>query len=646
MNEPLIHWTFRATAERFPDHPAIEEGELRIGYRELEARSNEIAAELMAAGIEAGAPVILLSGRRADVIAGMIGILKAGGAFLPLDPGFPLARMEDILSQVSPRWALVESRAARLWRSEGAGIGFAGRVIELAESWQAATPASRSAASPAELPLGVTDTDAMAYLYFTSGSTGRPKGIAGRLRGVDHFVRWEIETFGVGEGTRVSQLTTPAFDAFLRDVFVPLTAGGTVCVPPSPDTVMDGSRLAEWIDQSRVSLVHCTPSVFRSVLGQPLQPSQFQELRHVLLAGEPLLPGDVARWYDVFGSRIELVNLYGPTETTMTKLFHRIRPEDARARTIPVGRPMPGAKAIVVDEQGRPCPPGKLGEIYIRTRAMTLGYWNQPELTREVFIQNPFSETPGDMVYKTGDLGRVREDGTFEVVGRRDQQVKIRGMRVELGPIEDRLRAHEAVREVAVIDRDDSQGNKLLCAYVVLNGEVETSRLREWLLAEFAEALVPSAFVVMEALPRTFSGKLDRRALPQPGTAGGRLGSRGYVPPGTPVEEMLCAIYGELLNLPRVGIHDSFFELGGHSLLATLLLSRIRSGLGVEVPLREVFRNPTVSALALVVTQLKAETEGDISDLIREIEELSEEELEGMVFLETKNREGRRNGIG
>ena len=327
--------------------------------------------------------------------------------------------------------------------------------------------------------------------------------------------------------------------------------------------------------------------------------SNFKSLKYILMAGEPLLPSDVKRWTDIFGERIQLINLYGTSETTMAKFAYFVKASDQQRRSIPVGKPIEGAAAVVVDKRGRPCPAGIIGEIYIRTPYRALGYYNQPELTREAFIQNPFNNDPNDIVYKTGDLGRVLEDGNFEYLGRLDRQVKIRGNRVELSEIEDVLRGHVAVTDVAVIDREDSAGHNYLCAYVVLGSEVETDALRELVLNHLPDYMVPSAFIVMEALPRTISGKIDRQALPIPGLT--RSGMQEYVAPSTDVEKALAGIWTEVLGIDQVGINDNFFQLGGHSLRATQILTRVRAALNVEVPLRSLFETPTVAALAKLI---------------------------------------------
>ena len=597
-----IHQIFQRTADRCANRVAIESGGRSITYQELVERSNGLATALLARGAQPGSLVAQLASRTEDTVVAMLATLQAGCAFVPLDRRSPAVRLESLVAEVRPRWWLASPDLRDLadhLRRETDGVG---EIIPFGEG---------IACSDRPPAVPDPDPDSLCYVFFTSGSTGRPKGIAGRLKAIDHFIRWEIETFGIDESCRGSQLTSPAFDAVLRDIFVPLAAGGTLVTPASPEIVLDGARLVDWIDRERLTLVHCTPTVFRSLLRQDLTPDHFPALRHVLLAGEPLLPADVRRWSAVFGERIELVNLYGPSETTMTKLFYRVRPGDGDLRVIPVGQPMPGARVVVLNEEKAPCLPGRVGEIALRTPYRSLGYLNQPELTASVFVQNPFSQRPGDLVYLTGDLGRLREDGLLEVLGRRDQQVKVRGIRVEIAPIEEALRSHPGILDAAVVDRPDTQGDKILCAYLVLGGDpdgpdgLDASRFREYLAERLPEAMIPSAFLRVPVLPRTLTGKLDRSALPDPGKMADRLNSE-RVAPRTTLEEKLGALVGEVLGVPDVGIRESFFALGGHSLLAAQLLVRIRAELGVEVPLGRIFQEPTVEALAAEVSRLQA----------------------------------------
>jgi amino acid adenylation domain-containing protein len=446
-----------------------------------------------------------------------------------------------------------------------------------------------------------SDGDDACSIYFTSGSTGKPKAILGRLKGIDHFARWEAKALGIGEGTRVSQLASPCFDGFLKDVFVPLCAGGVVCAPESRKVVLEPGRLIDWVDVEGVEVLHCVPSVLRSLLNEGLEGKYFSSLRWVVLAGEALLPADVKRWVEVFGERIGLVNLYGPTETTVTKLCYFVEAADAERPSVPIGKPIPGAAAMVMDRKGQPCAIGDAGEIHIRTPYRSLGYYNAPELTHEAFVPNPFSKDPNDLVYRTGDYGRLLEDGNLEFLGRRDQQVKVRGVRVELGEIENLLRRHAEVKDVAVIDREDGSGNKYLCAYVVLGKGTGAGRLREYLAAQLPEFMVPSGFVEMKELPRTLNGKIDRKGLPALEEA--RREKKTEVGPRTPVEEIVAGIWSEVLRVGQVGVEENFFELGGHSLLATQIISRIRESLHVELPLRALFEAPRLSDLARRIEQ-------------------------------------------
>jgi amino acid adenylation domain-containing protein len=621
MGDPVrhefVHQLFRRSAEKNPERTAIERGPERMSYGALEAISNRMAGHLLEDGAETGSLVGIVATDARDVIAAELAVLKAGCAFVPLDPTLPRKRLETMIQAVELGRFLVApsffATTRELWGDRARSL------LPLATEEAGAG----EEAPPPHVEVG---GDAIAYVYFTSGSTGTPKAIAGRLKAIDHFIRWEIDTFGIDESCRVSQLTAPMFDAFLRDAFTPLCAGGTVCVPAERDILLDSRRLAEWIEEARLTLIHCAPSLLRTIQSEVLTADRFPSLRHVLVAGEPLLPSDVQRWCAAFDERIPLVNLYGPTETTMTKLFHIVSPADAQRRSVPIGKPIRGAQAVALDETGVICGPGKIGEIYIRTAYRSLGYYNDPELTKAVFVQNPLSRDADDIVYRTGDLGRMLADGSLEFLGRKDHQVKIRGLRIELGEIEDLLRRHPAVADAVVVGRDDVSKNRFLCAYFVPREHVTSDAVRAFLAEDLPEWMLPSVYVELAELPRTISGKVDRRALPAPVRPVGR----DFVAPRTATEQTLADLFRQLLGVDQVGIHDSFFQLGGHSLLATQLLIRVRHAFQVEVPLRELFRAPTVADLALAVTQLQVQQENreDIASLLRQIESLSESELD------------------
>jgi amino acid adenylation domain-containing protein len=619
MSYQSIQEMFSEAAARFKDQTAIDYADQATTYAALESKANKVANFLIASGASKGSIVAVLIEDPVQVIAAIIGILKAGCVFVPLDPSIPEKRLEIMAAEVSPGWFLFESRFSRI-------------IERIAPSTARRIPIEEySSYSNNESPQVEYQPDDKCYIFFTSGSTGKPKGIVGRLKGIDHFIKWEIKALGLSEGVRVSQLTTPAFDAVLRDIFVPLCAGGTICIPPGRDTILDIKKLIDWIDIQGINVMHCVPSLFRAIINEDLNSDYFAELTHVLMAGEPLLPSDVGRWMEKFGDRVQLVNLYGPSETTMTKFAYFVKPGDSELDSIPIGKPIEGVAAVLVDAENKVCAPGTVGEIYIRTPFRTHGYFNQPELTQQVFVPNPFSKDPNDIVYRTGDLGRVMADGNFEFLGRRDMQVKIRGIRIELSEIEKLLRAHEAVQDLAVVDREDASGNKYLCAYVVLGQQVETGEFRDYLSSRLPAEMVPSAFVLMDKLPRTISGKIDRKALPAPGQLRAEL-EKPFTPPRTPIETTLVEIWTDVLGIDRVGVDDNFFEMGGHSLLVFQVISRVREAFGVDLPLRALFEAPTVEqqAVFIIEAQLDQENDAEMAQLIEEIRLLEGSQLEHM----------------
>jgi amino acid adenylation domain-containing protein len=520
---------FCDAAGRYPDNLAIEYDAFDedvparpgITYAELDRCSNQLARCLAGQGVVTGMPVAILAEDTAIVVIAMLAIMKAGAAFVPLDPQLPAARLAAMLALAQPALVLVES-----------GVAAALTRLDLATSARPTVlPFDRANALAAHLPdwpLCTVDwrdasaepfhvamePDAFCYIFFTSGSTGEPKAIAGRYKGVSHFIQWEIETFGVVPGTRVSQLTTPSFDAFLRDIFTPLCVGGTVCVPDDRKRVLAPSELAAWLELRQVQLVHCVPTVFRLLL-EDLGPAEaLPDLRWILLAGEVVTPNDVRCWTQCFGERIRLANLYGPSETTMTKFCHLITTEDGSRHKVPIGRPIPGASAIVLDEQDRPCAPGTAGEILIRTPYRTLGYYRRPDLTAAVFVPDPWAHgADAEIAYRTGDLGRELPDGSFELVGRRDNQVKIRGVRVEPSEIEDQLRRMPGVADAVVIAQLGKGDALALHAYVVARSEPRIADLRSWLAQTLPEVMIPTRFTLLAELPRTITGKVDRQAL-------------------------------------------------------------------------------------------------------------------------------------
>ncbi|MGA6166308.1 non-ribosomal peptide synthetase [Amycolatopsis magusensis] len=582
---------------RFPDHIAVECADGKLTYAELDRRADDIAVALQEAGAAPGALVPVLAEDRRELVAAVLGVLRIGGVVVPLDATAQQRRLEQALNDTDASWVVTGSDLGGLPAKVLAAAGATETTrIDIADT--AGTSARRAVVAHEPSP------DDPCYVFFTSGSTGRPKGIVGRLGSVDHFIRWETGLLGVDPGWRVSQLISPAFDAVLRDIFVPLTTGATLCVPP-PDTLLDPAELSRWLEASDISLVHTVPSLFRRLATAPGEHG-FAALECVALSGEKLAPRDAAGWFDRFGERTKLLNLYGPSETTMTKTFHFVTRADTERDSIPIGRPMPETEVLVLTDRGRLAAAGEVGEIYLCTPHRSLGYHRQPDATAKAFVPDPRGGS-AELAYRTGDFGRLSADGVLEYLGRKDHQVKIGGVRVELGGVESVLRKHPAVAEAAVVAGEFSDGTPFLCAYVEgteggregqNSAAVDSALLRAFLRERLPEAAVPAVFVPTAELPRTISGKIDRRALPA--TAPAQAASADVLAPRTPAEQAIARIWASVLPglAGAVDIRQDFFDAGGSSLLVIELLSRLSAEFGVSVPLHEFLSAPTVSAVA------------------------------------------------
>jgi amino acid adenylation domain-containing protein len=613
---------FSRTAADFGGEAAIERKGRTVTYSELESQSNRLANFLLEGGVTRGSIIAIFTDDPILIITSMLGVLKAGAVFMPLDPTFPDQRLQVMSEQVQPTWYVAENKyLAKLSRMRAEAIFKAafitfgrepGKVVCLdgmpdgpladLESSGLKVLDNYATYDRRNHPGITSDPDAPCSIYFTSGSTGKPKAILGRLKGIDHFIRWEIEAVAARVGTRVTQLASPSFDGFLKDAFVPLCSGGTVCAPENRDVILDAEKLADWLDVEQIEVLHCVPSVFRSLINEGLSSKYFEAMKYVVLTGEPLYPADVKHWMQLFGDRIQLLNIYGTTETSLSKFHYEVKPEDTERPSIPVGKPIKGSAVMIMDSALRPCHEGAVGEIYIRTPYRSHGYYGEPDLTKEVFIQNPFTNDPTDLVHKTGDYGRLLEDGSLEILGRRDQQVQVRGVRVEMGEIENLLRLHSAVGDVAVIDRDDGEGNKFLVAYVTMTNGAGSEHLRQYLAERLPPTMLPSAFVALDEMPRTLNGKIDRKSLPALELVQAKRDQSDLLP-RTPVEEIVAAIWREVLKLPVVGRTDNFFNLGGHSLLATQVILRLRDTLKVELPVRSIFESSTIEQLSALVQE-------------------------------------------
>jgi amino acid adenylation domain-containing protein len=560
-----LHELFAAQAARTPEAEALLDGSARVTYAELAARAGGLARWLLAHGIVPETRVAVCLDRSTDLIATLLGVLAAGGAYVPVDPAYPVERRALMLEDSGAAVLVTRGGLSADLPATGA------RVLDLdIES----IPASDG------LPFVPVLPENLAYLIYTSGSTGRPKAVAIEHRSAVALAGWARETFAAEELGGVLAATSVCFDLSVFEIFTPLAWGGRVLLAENALELPSLPYAAE------VRVLNTVPSAAAELVrGGGLPPS----VRTVNLAGEPLPAALAARLYAT-GTVERVLNLYGPSEDTTYSTGSLVVRDGGRAPAI--GRPLPGTRAYVVDSAGQPVPVGVAGELWLAGAGLARGYLGRPELTAERFAPDPFSVRPGERVYRTGDLVRFRSDGEMEFLGRIDHQVKVRGFRIELGEVEAALVSHPAVEDCVCVVRDAA-----LVAYVA--GSPDLNQLRDHLGRRLPEYMVPSVFVVLDALPRTPNGKVDRKALPAPGRVRGD--EETYAAPTDPTEELLAGFWGEVLGVERVGIHDNFFSLGGHSLLATQVISRVREALGVELPQREVFEAPTVAALARAV---------------------------------------------
>jgi amino acid adenylation domain-containing protein len=614
MQRPVFFEQFELQARLHRDHSAIDTADQAFTYAWLSEESNRIAHALLRSGMPARQREVvgLLLPAGADYVAGLLGVSKAGAAFLPLPIDLPPARLHTYLARAKCRFVitLAEHRALL----EGLPL----RCLTPAD-W-----ATETAEAGPGIAIGPTDP---CYVMFTSGSTGEPKAILGQHRGLSHFLRWEMGELGLDEGVRGSWLAPITFDVSLRDVLVPLMCGGTVCLP-AQDIRTQPHRLVAWLREQRVSLVHCVPTVLRLLnramadavpVGEPPTLPRFPALRHLLVAGEPLLASDVTTWRRLAGTDTQVLNLYGPSETTLAKLFLRVGAlaEDDRS-VLPIGRPLPNTVVHVLRD-AQACLPGEIGEICIATPYRSLGYLHDPALTASVFVRNPLSQDPADVVYRTGDLGRLLPDGTIQCLGRQDGQVKLNGVRIELAEIESVLRQVPGVAQCACAVHGLSDQRALLVGYYVLQDglteAIAPEVLRQHLDQHLPAAMQPHRVMRLPALPTTVSGKVNRKALPKPSEVYYEAG--GFVAASTPTEHILAAIWAELLDLQEVGVTTDFQTLGGDSLRAIRALMKLYQGCGVEISLRDFYALSTIQALAAHIDRLSDALAAPVSAIAR-----------------------------
>ncbi|MCK9815709.1 amino acid adenylation domain-containing protein [Pseudomonas sp. MAFF 302046] len=575
-----LHGRFEAQARLTPHALAVQAGDQRLSYRELNERANQLAHHLREQGVGVDSRVAICVERGPGMVIGLLAILKAGGAYVPLDPNHPAQRLAWLLEDCAPVAVLVEDATRGLLGAVETPL------ISVDQRWL----------QPSNNPdVPELNAQHLVYVVYTSGSTGLPKGVMLEHHNLLNLVDWHNQAFAQGPGSQTSSVAGFGFDAMAWEIWPALCVGATVHLPPAGVGSANLDALLDWWRAQPLDL---------SFLPTPVAEYAFaQQLGHPTLR-TLLIGGDRLRQF-AEEQRFSVVNNYGPTEAAVVATSGRIEAGQA----LHIGTPIANTRIYLLDEQLRPVPIGVAGELYIGGAGVARGYLHRPDLTAERFLDDPFVETPGARMYRSGDLARWLADGRIDYLGRNDDQVKIRGVRIELGEIETRLNGYPGVQEAVLLAREDEPGQTRLVAYFTLaeaGVEVAAAELRAHLLTQLPDYMVPVAYVRMDALPLTANGKLDRRALPKPDLTA--LLSRDYEAPQGPVEIRLAQIWAPLLQVERVGRHDHFFDLGGHSLLAMRMVSQVRAQLGLELALGELFANPELAAVARALEQAQADS--------------------------------------
>jgi len=593
VTESLAVLFARQVAAR-PEAAAVVYEEERLSYRELDERGNQVAQRLRRMGVGAETIVGLCLPRSVGMIVGLLGIVKAGGAYLPLDGSYPDERLRYMVADADAR--VVLTSAAERERVVRWGV----ETLCL-DQWEEFAEESVSA------PASEATTANLAYVIYTSGSTGKPKGVQVEQRSLINHSQAIAQAYDLRVTDRVLQFTSLSFDVAAEEIFPSLLHGAAVILNSagSPASMTD---FLKFIDDADITVLNL-PSPFWHELVSELTISHLtlpESLRLVIAGSDSVLPEKLSRWHELVGQRIEWRNAYGPSEATITTTIYQppAASDKLALHSVPIGRPITNTRIHVLDQALKPLPVGVRGELYIGGAGLARGY-TQPHLTAERFIPDPYSPAEGARLYRTGDLGRLLPDGNIEFVGRVDQQIKLRGYRIELSEVEAALKSETGVAEAVVLLKEDGPGDKRLVAYLLAqdeNASLSATSLRASLKEKLPEYMIPTSFVELGEMPLTASGKLDRQRLASAGAE--RLGPDSkFVAPSKPTEELLCGLWAEVLKVERVGINDNFFELGGHSLLATQVVSRVRETFGVELQLRSLFEAPTVRGLAVVVDE-------------------------------------------
>ncbi len=609
-----LHQLFEERAKQTPDAPAISLEE-QLTYEQLNQRADQLAIYLQKLGVRPEMKIGICIERSLEMVVALLGVLKAGAAYVPLDSMYPPERLSFIFKDADIEVLLTQSSLIKRLPSHAA------HIVCLDSEWK------EIAQQNLEKPQRLACPENLAYVIYTSGSTGKPKGVSHSHQSIVDYTSHIIKDFQLTSADRVLQFASLSFDVAVEEIFPTLTCGATLVLTP---TILAAKDFLSFVAQEQLTVFEL-PTAFwhewmreMSVAGTRLP----ECVRMVIVGGEEILPERFANWQQLAGHQANLVHVFGLTETAVTSTTYHVKPhkavqgkkkdtEQEIGVVLPIGRPLPNTEIYVLDERFEPVPIGIVGELYVGGNGLAYGYLNQTELTADKFIPHAFSERKGARLYKTGDFVRYLADGNLEFVGRSDNQVKIRGFRIELGEIEAALREHPSVRDAVVVVKESATSDQQLVAYLISDrDELNADEIRLFLKEKLPSHMLPNAYVQLQKLPLTTNGKVDRHALPAPGTI--RMDSRShFIAPQSKLEQEIAALWQEVLQQERVGRHDNFFELGGHSLLMMRVYSKLRDKTAKEFSLIEMFNHPTIHALARFIARECDEEEDVLPDTAR-----------------------------
>lgn len=566
-----------------PHSIAIKQDGSEITYAGVLSVTQKITTFLLRELSEELVPVGVFCTDRMEIITAAIGIFNARCIFVPLDPNWPAKRLERIFDDLNLRYVITSEDSEYLdsigeeaeltrfvWRDIVAAVsGDEGDIVEYPQY----------------------DPNDSLYIYFTSGTTGLPKGIVGKNTSLLHFLNWEISEFSIDKPLNFSQFISPYFDAFLRDVFVPLFTGGTICIPNYEGQLFPAEQLSGWINRWHIGFIHCVPSLFRTINTDELKADDYSSLKQVLLSGEKIIPGELKSWYKTFGPRIQLVNLYGSTETTMIRSFYKILPADAEKARIPVGKPIWDTELLILTGDFKLCSTLIPGDLYVVSTYMSKGYLNNSELTNSRFFSVNIPGRGDTSVFKTGDKARKLADGNIDLIGREDRQIKLRGIRVELDAVEYLLCQSPFIQN-AVVVKEETGDSEFLKAFVIIKDPTLSddiySLLKDHLSEEVPDYMIPTELIVVEQFPLLGNGKIDIKSLQNIKTF------TAVEPPANETEQRVLAIWKELLGDRDLSVLDEFLRVGGNSIAIMSLIAKVSKEFGVKIALSDVFKNMTI----------------------------------------------------